>query len=311
MLFTISIPAFKTSFLRQCIDSVLAQTYTDFEVVILNDDSPEDVKGIVDSYGDSRIRYYENDRNVGALHVVDNWNKCLQLAKGEFIICMGDDDMLMPCCLEQYARMIGHYPEVDLFHARTFRIDDNGAKIAVSQGYAEHEGVFSLMTHRLNFGIQFIGDFCYRTQSLRDIGGYYWLPMAWGTDDITAYLAASRHGVVNLPEPLFCYRTNQQSITSSGNIAVKMEAIEQQMSWLQDFLKTKQPSDCVEKLLRDELRQRYASHFIKQKAHLLENDMRHSKLNIFRWWHRRKRYHLNFATFVMALYYYHKQSPKA
>ena len=100
MEFSITIPAYKAKYLNECIDSILAQTYKDFELVIVNDASPEDLDSIVNQYIDSRIRYYVNEKNCGAINVVDNWNKCLEYAKGEFIICMGDDDKLMPNCLE-------------------------------------------------------------------------------------------------------------------------------------------------------------------------------------------------------------------
>ena len=95
-LFTIAIPAFKSSYLGECIESVLNQSYKDFELLIIDDCSPEDLKSIVLKYEDARIRYYRNEKGFGAVNVVGNWNKCLEYAKGDFIICMGDDDKLKP-----------------------------------------------------------------------------------------------------------------------------------------------------------------------------------------------------------------------
>ena len=106
MKFTIAIPAYKRTFLKECIDSILAQTYKDFELIIINDASPEDLDSVVECYKDSRIRYYVNETNCGALNVVDNWNKCLDYALGEYLILMGDDDKLLPYCLEEYVKMI-------------------------------------------------------------------------------------------------------------------------------------------------------------------------------------------------------------
>ena len=84
--FSISIPAFKRRFLKECIDSILSQTCHDFELIIVNDASPEDLHSVVRQYSDSRIYYYVNEKNCGAVNVVDNWNKCLEYAKGDFII---------------------------------------------------------------------------------------------------------------------------------------------------------------------------------------------------------------------------------
>ena len=83
MRFSVTIPAYKGKYLRECIDSVLAQTFTDFELVIVNDASPEDLGAIVNSYHDERVRYYVNETNCGAVDVVDNWNKCLEYATGD------------------------------------------------------------------------------------------------------------------------------------------------------------------------------------------------------------------------------------
>lgn len=94
MKFSITIPAFKRAFLHEAIESCLAQTYEDFELIIVDDASPEDLKSVVDQFDDKRIRFYRNEKNCGALNVVDNWNKCLAYAKGDYVICMGDDEQL-------------------------------------------------------------------------------------------------------------------------------------------------------------------------------------------------------------------------
>lgn len=303
MQFTITIPSYKTQYLRECIDSVLGQTYEDFEVIILNDASPEDVGGIVHSYTDTRIRYFENEKNVGAVDLVDNWNKCLELAKGNYIICIGDDDMLMPDCLEQYAEMIVKYPHVDLFHARSFRINEKSELIAVSQGYSEHEHVFQFMLHRLNYGIQFIGDFCYRTETLRKMGGYFRLPLAWGTDDITAYKAAKDRGVVNIQKPSFCYRTNQKSITNSGNIPLKLEAVDKMLSWYRAFIVNTKTVDTTDELCKKELEERLGSFFRKKRALLLSESLRADKWAFIKWFFRKKQYGLTPSDLALAMYY--------
>lgn len=107
MLFSVLIPAYKGQYLEEAIASVVAQTYSDWELVIVNDASPEDLTSIVNRFDDSRIRYYENKQNCGAENVVDNWNICLSYAQGDYVICMGDDDRLLPNCLQEYATLAG------------------------------------------------------------------------------------------------------------------------------------------------------------------------------------------------------------
>lgn len=82
--FSVTVPAYKAQFLAECIDSILAQTYKNFELIIVNDASPQDLDSIVSKYDDPRIRYYKNKVGFGAEHVVGNWNKCLEYATGDY-----------------------------------------------------------------------------------------------------------------------------------------------------------------------------------------------------------------------------------
>lgn len=69
MKFSITIPAYKQKYLYEAIESCLAQTYEDFELIIVDDASPEDLKSVVDQFDDKRIRFYRNEKNCGALNV--------------------------------------------------------------------------------------------------------------------------------------------------------------------------------------------------------------------------------------------------
>ena len=82
--FSVTVPAYKAQFLSERIDSILAQTYKNFELIIVNDASPQDLESIVSLYDDTRIRYYKNKFGFGAEHVVGNWNKRLECTKNEY-----------------------------------------------------------------------------------------------------------------------------------------------------------------------------------------------------------------------------------
>jgi glycosyltransferase involved in cell wall biosynthesis len=62
---SIGIPAYKPEFLEEAIASVLAQTFEDWELIVVDDCSPADIKGIVGKFTDPRIRYYRNEQNLG------------------------------------------------------------------------------------------------------------------------------------------------------------------------------------------------------------------------------------------------------
>lgn len=236
--FSILIPTFKAKFLKECLESILMQTYSNYEIIIVNDASPECIDDIVNQFNDPRIQYYVNEKNIGAVDVVKNWNKCLSFATGSYCICMGDDDKLLPCCLAEYRKLIEKYPKVELLHGWTELIDENGNFIRYQYERPEWESVYALIynrwTHRFS---QFIGDFCFKTESLKNRSGFYYLPLAWSSDEISATQAAKAGGVANTQVPCFQYRDNSLTISNSGNIEKKIEAVHLSFDWYREFLK--------------------------------------------------------------------------
>ena len=104
-------PAYNASdFIREAVDSILAQTFRDFELIILNDGSTDDTQTIVESYKDERIRLV-NKANSG---VASTLNEGLKLATGEFIWRHDADDISLPQKLERQIQFIDKHPEFDL-----------------------------------------------------------------------------------------------------------------------------------------------------------------------------------------------------
>jgi glycosyltransferase involved in cell wall biosynthesis len=238
MKFSIGIPAFKASFLKECIDSVLAQTYTDFELIIVNDASPENIDEIVNGYSNSKISYYVNEKNNGAENVVDNWNRCLSYANGEFFVLMGDDDLMAPEYLQEFAELILKHPELDVFHCRSYIINELSKKIDLTPSWPEYETVLDNIWHRItDKRVQYISDFVYRKSRLIANGGFYKLPLAWGSDDISAYIGAYTKGIAHVNYPLFFYRKSPQTISKSGNVKLKFEAIELEIKWIRNMVR--------------------------------------------------------------------------
>src|ERR1700754_848827 len=124
--FSIGLPAYKSKFMYECVKSILGQTYDYFELIILNDKSPEDIGGVVSLFDDKRITYLENEYNVGSETLILNWNKCLEMSTGDYFIMMGDDDTMQPDYLEEFIRLMEKYPDLDVYHCRSNIIDDKG-----------------------------------------------------------------------------------------------------------------------------------------------------------------------------------------
>lgn len=243
MKFSITIPAYKQKYLSEAIESCLAQTYQEFEVIIVDDASPEYLKSVVDKFDDTRIRYYRNEKNCGALNVVDNWNICLSYATGDYVICMGDDDKLLPNCLETYASLMEKYPNLSIYHGLTEIIDENSEVSNIQEARPEREGVFSMINGRLrNHRLQYIGDWAMSRERLNQMHGYVKKPMAWGSDDLTAYQLALQNGVANSQIPIFQYRVSSLTISNSGHYREKAKT---QMDVFSDIEKLLASESCL------------------------------------------------------------------
>ena len=299
MLFSVTIPAFKKTFLKECIESVLAQTYRNFELIIVNDHSPEDLDEIVSEFMDNRIRYYKNEVGFGAERVVGNWNKCLVYAKGDFIVCMGDDDRLKPNFLADLNELIMRYPDLDVFYSRTEIINEKSEVVQVLEERPEHESVYEMIQQRKDGRSMFVGDYCYRTHTLRGVGGFYNLPYAWGSDAITAYMLAGQKGIANTKEPGFQYRVNSQTISSSSsNVEGKMEAIMKERNWFRQFYETI-PVDKNDIILYQALKSDNDGYFERMASgDLIKDIANHPISSSLKWLRDRNRYGLSLP-FVM------------
>jgi glycosyltransferase involved in cell wall biosynthesis len=96
---SVCIPTYRgAAYLGRAIDSVLAQTFADFELLVVDDNSPDETSNLVARYGDPRIRYLCNAANLGP---EGNWNRCLGEARGNYFKLLPQDDWLMPECLQR------------------------------------------------------------------------------------------------------------------------------------------------------------------------------------------------------------------
>ena len=299
--FSILVPAYKSTYLKECIESILAQTYKNLELIIVDDASPEDIKSIVNQCDDSRISFYRNEQNCGAVNVVDNWNKCLEYAKGDYVICMGDDDMLYPNCLEVYNQLIFAYPDKDVYHGRTEIIDEKGAPISFLEPRDPIESIYEHIFYRWNGRSQFIGDFVFKTESLKRLGGFFKLPLAWASDDITVIRQAYKGYIINTNEYVFKYRSNSRTISTSGSAKIKFDAICKEYVWYKDFLKRRNLIETKDYMFYDLVLKKVEPYFLKKKLNEIIDDIAGSYQNFFLWFSNASNYNLSRKMIIYAL----------
>jgi glycosyltransferase involved in cell wall biosynthesis len=123
---SIGLPVFNgENYLEEALDSILAQTYTDFELIISDNASTDGTEEICRAYAtkDRRIRYYRNEQNLGAAW---NYNRVFELSTGEYFKWAAHDDLCAPEFLELCVEVLDRDTSVVLCHSKTRIIDEHG-----------------------------------------------------------------------------------------------------------------------------------------------------------------------------------------
>lgn len=109
---TVLMPVYNgEKYLKEAINSILGQTYRDYEFVIINDGSTDGSVKIIQSYSDERIRFINNEKNVSLSSTL---NEGIELATGEYIVRMDQDDISVPTRIEKQVRFMDDYPDVGI-----------------------------------------------------------------------------------------------------------------------------------------------------------------------------------------------------
>ena len=123
---SICLPTYNSGgFLPQAIDSILNQTFKNFEIVIVDDDSTDNTPKIINRYlqKDKRIKYFQNEQNLG---IFRNWNKCLEYATGDYITMFAQDDVMLPRNLETKVKILDENPNLGLVTSSVKIVDAKG-----------------------------------------------------------------------------------------------------------------------------------------------------------------------------------------
>ncbi len=121
-------------FLPAAIESVLAQEFDDFEVIVSDDASTDETQTVCEGYEDPRVRVVRSDGRLGQ---AGNWNRCVELATGPYVILLHADDELRPAYLRRTVDVLDSYRDVALVHCAVQRIDANGTHLTVQRLFDE------------------------------------------------------------------------------------------------------------------------------------------------------------------------------
>lgn len=142
-LVSIITPTFNCgSFISETIKSVLNQTYKDWELIIIDDQSTDNTKEVVESFSDPRIKYYLLDKNSGAAIAR---NKALELAKGRWIAFLDSDDLWKPYKLEKQINFMTKNDYAFSYH-KYHEIDEEGNPLGITVKGKKKVGKFGMFS---------------------------------------------------------------------------------------------------------------------------------------------------------------------
>ncbi|MFC1936198.1 glycosyltransferase family 2 protein [Chloroflexota bacterium] len=180
---TIGIPTYnRADMLAVALDSVLSQSFADFEVLVLDNASEEGTEAVGQRYAamDARVRYVRNQRNLG---MTRNWMRIVDLSRTDYIKFLMDDDVLLPGCLEAFHQAALEHSDVDLFacHDIQYQVQVPRQEVPVLHTYAPQRVVpGKVMLNFMNQWGNQIGcptNFMFRKEALKAVYDI------WDTED--------------------------------------------------------------------------------------------------------------------------------
>ncbi|MBQ9638052.1 MAG: glycosyltransferase family 2 protein [Bacteroidales bacterium] len=278
--FSFLLPAYKALFLHEAITSILSQDYPNYELVIVNDASPEDIDSIVQSFSDNRIQYYKNERNLGGINLIAQWQHCVDLSDSEYIIMASDDDVYLPNYLSEMDRLAKRYPLADVFHCHICRMDSIGQITDISAPCKEWESAIESFYYRnIAHRMQTLPEFMFRRTALEEAGGFVDFPLGYYSDDATVVRTGMKHGIVCSDKYLLYSRSSGLNISSNHNtLPQRLQACEDFLHWAERFVDTLTPQNKIEEVLLQHTKELL---WFRQQdmAHSIVRQMNNTQLN--------------------------------
>ena len=168
---SICIPVFNgENFIKDCLNSIILQSYKNFEIIVLDNNSSDNTLQIVKSYNDPRIKIFLNEKNIGALN---NFSKCIELASAEYFVMIPHDDIMKQNFIKEMSNILNKNKEVGIVYAGVDYIDENKNIIRKAVNYdcdmnlKKHETINDIVTNFMPIQLPMV-----RSKILKKIGKF-------------------------------------------------------------------------------------------------------------------------------------------
>jgi glycosyltransferase involved in cell wall biosynthesis len=204
-------------FLAPAVESVLGQTFQDFEFVVVDDGSTDDSPSVLSGFRDPRITVIrQENRGIAAA-----LNRAIEVAQGEYLARQDADDISLPDRFAAQVRFLDEHPEVAVLGTAARLVDSDGRPFSRFATYVRHERLVKEL--KRGFCPLMHGSVMLRRQAIVEAGGYD--PRFERIQDVELWLRMShRYRLANLRDTLYLLRKHDGSVTQDARIDLRIRA---------------------------------------------------------------------------------------
>lgn len=250
-LLAIVVPAYKSVYLREALESILRQTDARYRIYVGDDASPEPVGDIVQSFGlgADKLLYQRFAENLGGTSLVLQWERCIRLSSEPWVWLFSDDDVMDPGCVAAFYREVesgGDAFDLCRFNNNTVRMDGVAQVLTENKPHPANEtgGDFLLIRLR-DERTSTAQELIFSRSAWERVGGIPEFPLAWASDDAFIASLGVRRPIRGISGPRVNWRVSEQNITNKKTAHtndLKMQASRLFVEWAQQFLTEHPPS---------------------------------------------------------------------
>jgi glycosyltransferase involved in cell wall biosynthesis len=221
----IIIPAYRARFLERTLASLVAQTDRRFHVYVGDDASPEPIEPIVKTFqARLPLTYIRFSENLGGESLTRHWARSIALSQEPWVWLFSDDDVLEPECVAAFYRTLkATEGGFDVYRFDTVFIDENDRPQRLSPPHPEQESWQEFAYHLLSFQRKVTAqEVIFSRAAYERSGGWFELPLAWGSDHASQLIWAGAKGLRRIAGPRVHWRWSGQNISSTRERTLKM-----------------------------------------------------------------------------------------
>jgi len=213
----ILIPAYKARFFSEALDSIANQTNKDFHLYIGDDNSPENLKTIVDEFRNRiTLTYVRFNENLGGSDLVAQWERCIALINNEeWVWLFSDDDVMAPNCVEEFYKNVSSdiNPPL-LYHFNVDVINENGEISEKQRYFPDKLNAVDFLLGKMNAKYRsYVVEYIFNHKAYEQVGGFPKFDLAWNSDDAMWFQLAEQSLIKTIPDAKVYWRASDLNLS--------------------------------------------------------------------------------------------------